>query len=207
MTTTKPQNQIKIDEVQPLHEVAKKVGLDPHSLLDIAARDSIAVFTLSTTWWLRKANKCIKNQLVQLEAANILELAGSGEAELIDYTDSDWALYNEPGCKISLRQVYVRRKDLKLFMTDTKNGAGEKKASNRGSVRHKDRARIVAKTLWMESPDKTITSVVKHPAFLEIACEGAVYTENMKRGWVNDLCPNRKAGRRPRESPRPPATS
>lgn len=206
MTTPGPKQQVKIDEVQPLQEIAKKAGCDPHSLLDIAARDSVAVFTLSTTWWQRNSNRCIKNELVQLEPANILELAGSGEAELLDYTDSDWTLYNQPGCKISIRQVYVRRDDLKLLTVDTKIKHEMKKTSNRDSVRHKAQARIVAKTLWAEPPTKTISSVIKHPVFLEDACEGVIYTENVKRGWVNELCPNRKAGRRPRDSLRAPAT-
>ncbi|MBF0552676.1 MAG: hypothetical protein HQK60_19355 [Deltaproteobacteria bacterium] len=56
--------------------------------------------------------------------------------------------------------------------------------------------RRVAKQLWEDDPTVTIASMVRRPEIIE-ACEGSLYpTKDTVRNWIQNLCPNRKPGRR-----------
>jgi len=62
--------------------------------------------------------------------------------------------------------------------------------------RHKESCRRVAEEIWEKEPTLTIVAMCKRPEIID-ACEGIIYKgKHTIRNWVNDLCPNRKKGRR-----------
>lgn len=73
------------------------------------------------------------------------------------------------------------------------NAADKKKL--RPSQKHRLACRKVAEEIWEKFPTLTIVAMSKKPEIKE-ACDSMEYTEKTIRRWVNDLCPNRKGGRR-----------
>jgi hypothetical protein len=67
----------------------------------------------------------------------------------------------------------------------------------RPSQRHKMECRKVAERLWKENPKMTIADICHHNDINRIF-DGKVYAEKTIRNWIKDLCPNRRAGRRPK---------
>lgn len=65
--------------------------------------------------------------------------------------------------------------------------------------RHKIDSRAAALKLWSESPERTIQDMIQRDEIAH-ACDGVVYGEKTIRNWINDLCPNRKPGRRKKKS-------
>lgn len=74
---------------------------------------------------------------------------------------------------------------------------GEVEIKLRPSQKHRERCRAVAELIWESSPDSTIEDMAKKDEIKRIACERTPYTGKTIRGWIKDLCPNRKPGRRP----------
>jgi hypothetical protein len=68
----------------------------------------------------------------------------------------------------------------------------------RRSQRHKEQCRVVAERLWREDPNTTIQDMIFSDEITRDGCEGKVYAEKTLRKWINDLCPNRRPGRRPK---------
>lgn len=56
----------------------------------------------------------------------------------------------------------------------------------------------VARKKWAEDPNITITDMIDCQDIID-ACDGKFYSEKYLRNWINDLCPNRKPGRRPKD--------
>ena len=67
----------------------------------------------------------------------------------------------------------------------------------RESNKHHAACREVAKSLWEKDRSITIADMIICDE-ITAACDGHNYTEKIMRGWINDLCPNRKPGRRPK---------
>jgi len=65
--------------------------------------------------------------------------------------------------------------------------------------RHKIGSRAAAQKIWSELPEMTIQDMIQRDEIAN-ACEGVVYGEKTIRNWINDLCPNRKPGRRKEKS-------
>ena len=70
------------------------------------------------------------------------------------------------------------------------------------SVRAQERikkCREIAKQIWNQKPDLTIAGMIKRSEIVSQAMQpdGRSYSEMTLRNWIRDLCPNRKAGRRP----------
>jgi hypothetical protein len=68
----------------------------------------------------------------------------------------------------------------------------------RSNQRHKKQCRAIAERLWKEDPTRTIQDVILSDEITENGCEGKIYGERTLRNWINDLCPNRRPGRRPK---------
>ena len=66
--------------------------------------------------------------------------------------------------------------------------------------RHKEQCQKVAKSLWKKNPTITIADMIQQNEITIEACEGKDYTEKTIREWINDLCPDRSPGRRPKKS-------
>jgi hypothetical protein len=64
--------------------------------------------------------------------------------------------------------------------------------------RHKKQCRKVAKSLWKKNPTMTIADMIQRDEITIEACEGKAYKEKTIREWINDLCPDRAPGRRPK---------
>jgi len=64
--------------------------------------------------------------------------------------------------------------------------------------RHKERCRAIAEYLWDKNPNTTIADVIRLDAINKIGCEGHLYGDKTLREWINDLCPDRTPGRRPK---------
>lgn len=71
----------------------------------------------------------------------------------------------------------------------------------RCTQRHKEECRQIAKSIWDIMPDITIVGMIRTDEIRKIRGEKKPnpYTERTVREWVNDLCPNRKPGRRPKQ--------
>jgi hypothetical protein len=77
----------------------------------------------------------------------------------------------------------------------------EKVKKLRRTQRHKEECRQIAKSIWGKTANLTIADVIRMDAIRKIRCEKKPkpYTEKTVREWINDLCPNRKPGRRPKQ--------
>ncbi|RKX62138.1 MAG: hypothetical protein DRP37_02340 [Thermodesulfobacteriota bacterium] len=64
--------------------------------------------------------------------------------------------------------------------------------------RHKKQCRKVAKSLWKKNPTMTIADMIQRDEITIGVCEDKAYKEKTIRKWINDLCPNRVPGRRPK---------
>jgi hypothetical protein len=76
------------------------------------------------------------------------------------------------------------------------NKTGDKRL--RPNQRHKIECRKVAGELWKADPDLSIVEISKRKEIWD-ACEKEHYTPKTIRNWINDLCPNRNPGRRPKK--------
>ena len=64
--------------------------------------------------------------------------------------------------------------------------------------RRRERCRAIAQFLWMTDQGITIADMIFKDEITTIGCEGKNYGEKIVRSWINDLCPNRNPGRRPK---------
>jgi hypothetical protein len=78
--------------------------------------------------------------------------------------------------------------------------AAEEKVHERNSNRHRERCRAIAALLWEKEPTRTIEDMILAPEILRFGQEGVGYINDTVRDWIKDLCPNRKPGRRPKNS-------
>ncbi|MBI4667466.1 MAG: hypothetical protein HY751_13775 [Nitrospinae bacterium] len=69
----------------------------------------------------------------------------------------------------------------------------------RNNQRHRERSRAIAQLLWKQNLKIKIEDMIHSDEINGIACEGKIYGPKTLRNWVNDLCPNRNPGRRPKE--------
>ncbi len=63
------------------------------------------------------------------------------------------------------------------------------------SQKHKIEARLIAEGKWQEDPNITIAEMVQDPD-INKEYDGIEYKNKTLRGWINNLAPNRKPGRR-----------
>lgn len=63
--------------------------------------------------------------------------------------------------------------------------------------RHRERCRALAALLWQENPTLTKVEMAQRRELQEFGCEGTVYAGKTVEGWIKDLNPNPKPGRRP----------
>jgi hypothetical protein len=70
----------------------------------------------------------------------------------------------------------------------------------RPDQRHKEECRQIARSIWQQMPNLTIIDVIRMDEVNKIRCakKPNPYGEKTVREWINDLCPNRKPGRRPK---------
>ena len=87
--------------------------------------------------------------------------------------------------------------DLALGKTNTPTKHLVKPKANQGrwaeSNKQKEAARKVAKKLWKQNKDLTIADVIRHDDINKAAPNKA---ESTLRGWIKDLAPSNKPGRR-----------
>jgi len=55
-----------------------------------------------------------------------------------------------------------------------------------------------AEKIWADDPNITIADMILSDE-LNLLCENRIYAEKTMRNWINDLCPNRDPGRRPKD--------
>lgn len=72
------------------------------------------------------------------------------------------------------------------------------KPTGRRSQVHRERCRAIAATIWEREPGLTIEDMIDRPEITAHGQEGKAYTRGQLRKWINDLCPNRQPGRRPK---------
>lgn len=75
----------------------------------------------------------------------------------------------------------------------------ERKSGNYKSA-WKEKARLVAKTLWITHPKMTIQELVKHPAMLEVGGGKYFSGANTVRDWIRDLDPRSESEKRGRRA-------
>jgi len=71
----------------------------------------------------------------------------------------------------------------------------------RPSREHREDVRKVASELWEKNPTMTIVAVIDdlNERGIGKKLNGNLYLENTIRRWINDLCPDRSPGRRPKK--------
>lgn len=69
----------------------------------------------------------------------------------------------------------------------------------RPDQRHKERCRALAEYQWSKNAETTIAEMIQFEPIIKIGCEGKPYKPETLHGWINDLCPNRRPGRRPKD--------
>jgi len=118
-------------------------------------------------------------------------------------------LLNDPAGTIADIDVYdarLSRKNLRLLRAEIeryeqvaqRDGASAR--PGRASDFHRERSRAIATLIWEREPELTIESLLGRDEMTRIAQESVKYTAKTVRGWIKDLCPNRKPGRRPKNS-------
>ncbi len=78
--------------------------------------------------------------------------------------------------------------------TETEPRSGRHLINNR----RRENAKLVASAFWEANPQMTIEDVIRTNS-ISRACDNEAYGEQVIRGWIKDLCPNRKPGRRPQK--------
>jgi hypothetical protein len=65
----------------------------------------------------------------------------------------------------------------------------------------KSRCRDIAAMIWKEHPNMTIADMIKQDKIIAASTrkDGKLYVEKTVHGWLKDLCPNPKPGRRPQK--------
>jgi hypothetical protein len=66
--------------------------------------------------------------------------------------------------------------------------------------RLRERCRAIAEMIWEQHPEITITQLIQSDLIFQFGCEREFRSEKAMRSWINDLCPNRGAGRRSKEN-------
>lgn len=61
--------------------------------------------------------------------------------------------------------------------------------------KHRGEARVIAERKWIENPNLTIADMVRDREIFRVY-DDKMYKHKTLRGWINDLCPNKKRGRR-----------
>jgi hypothetical protein len=76
----------------------------------------------------------------------------------------------------------------------------EKEIKLRPNQKHKKESRKIAESIWQKMPDLTIAAMIQRDEINKIRHEKKKkpYREKTIRGWIRDLCPNPKSGRRPK---------
>jgi hypothetical protein len=66
--------------------------------------------------------------------------------------------------------------------------------------RHREECRQIAKSIWEQTPNLSIAEMIRRDEIKKIRDEKKPnpYNEKTVRNWINDLCPVRKPGRRPK---------
>ena len=97
-----------------------------------------------------------------------------------------------------LQNAIFEEKQLKEILKKKQPLTGQKQRKLRPDQRHKIECRKVAEKLWNENKDITIQDMIFSDEINNVF-EGKSYSEKTIRNWINDLCPNRKPGRRPKK--------
>ncbi len=140
-------------------------------------------------------------------------------ARIPENIDGRWhAILNELQTAIRKRELKAKkasnsRHDViidRSHLEEWAEGKGEKpkflfkeerrsSARPRASQRHRQSCRAIAESLWARDPKITIADMICKDEINQGGCEDHLYRENTLRGWIKDLCPNRSAGRRPKQ--------
>jgi hypothetical protein len=88
--------------------------------------------------------------------------------------------------------------DILRFEREYQTQSDDKEKKLRSNQRHKERCRAIAALRWEENPKMTIEDMISSNEINKFGCENVSYNEKTIRTWINDLCPNRSPGRRPK---------
>jgi hypothetical protein len=109
----------------------------------------------------------------------------------------EWAWFEEPE-NAPLNEFVISESGFILYEGGKHiNGVEFPGKKLRPSQRHKMECRKVAERLWKENPNMTIAQMCNH-SDIKRTFDGKRYLEKTIRDWIKDLCPNRRAGRRPK---------
>ncbi|HHL33655.1 MAG TPA: hypothetical protein ENJ30_04760 [Desulfobulbaceae bacterium] len=126
------------------------------------------------------------------------------EKKELEYRITTWAGQNaDKPSELKIKEETLEELNSQLEKIITKIDAGSsckslKQQKLRPNQKHRKDARQAAKKLWHKNNDITIAAMVHHDDIVK-ACEGKNYKDRTLRTWINDLCPNRNPGRRPKK--------
>lgn len=190
-------------DLVPLNFVTRITGLAEAMLVEIARRESLKIYVSAPPW-----AELPEGTMTSLGAHNLLELCGGGETTLRG-PDPGYPTLRAPTETVDFQDLFLKRADLASFPAKSPSASDQSPVSEsdelspRASQRHRARAQVFAQTIWsrelkLASTTTTIEDMIQDPDFLRIACEGVTYGAKIKRNWINEFCPNRTSGRRPR---------
>jgi len=119
--------------------------------------------------------------------------------------DEDWSEYVKKKSEYVLFPISSDRNKLNInsqvdqYLTEKTASNKKPKTKLRPNQRHKIEVIKVAQKLWEKDPDRTIADIVKNSTEIVAACDGKLYVEKTIRNWINEFCPNRDPGRRPKK--------
>jgi hypothetical protein len=66
--------------------------------------------------------------------------------------------------------------------------------------KHKKECREIAKSIWKQMPELNIAEMIRRDeiTIIRLKKKPKQYSERTIRGWIKNLCPNPKSGRRPK---------
>jgi hypothetical protein len=90
--------------------------------------------------------------------------------------------------------------DYKEVVGVEKELESEREIKLRPNQKHKEECRKIASSIWKQTPALTIADMIRRDEIRIIREKKGPkpYTEDTIRGWIRDLCPNPKPGRRPK---------
>jgi len=171
-------------------ELMKRLGIGPLDLTDFVVESKLTAYDRNKLPHDTKYDLMTDEQLL----GECIEINGK-----LDYALGNYVFIGDRINEFIFKFEDILRFE-KEYPENYPSSDENRKKLLRSYQRHKERCRALAGYLWEKYPDTTIEDMIHYDALNMHGCENKIppYHEKTLRKWIHDLCPNTKAGRRPK---------
>jgi hypothetical protein len=170
-------------------ELMNRLGMGPLDLEDYVLNSKLIAYNRNKTPYDIDYDLMNDEQLL----AEYIEVNGKMER----------ALFCHVRFRDRVNEFIFKIDDVLRFEKDPENYLSSTEVKEKllnSNQRHRERCRALAEYLWETDQMMTIEDMINNDTINKIGCENKIppYNEKTLRKWINDLCPDRSPGRRPK---------